>query len=150
MNNESGHGAPQRPGEGQRDTGRDTIVTKIALPAGHEVFAGHFEDFPIVAGVHQIDWVAAVLSHHHGVAVQVTAIPRAKFTAMIRPGANLELTVTVAPGAPGTALGAAAQQGLEQRHNAKWGHSAKWRLTGRDAATGKERKFSEGRVEYSL
>lgn len=144
MNNESGHGAPQRPGEGHRDTGSATIVKKIALPAGHEVFAGHFEDFPIVAGVHQIDWVAAALSHHHGVAVQVTAIPRAKFTAMIRPGANLELTVTVAPGAPGTALGAAAQQGLEQRHNAKW------RLTGRDAATGKEQKFSEGRVEYSL
>lgn len=144
MNNETGQGAPRRQAEceAKRDTGGVTIRETIAVPPGHEVFAGHFEDFPIVAGVHQIDWVAAVLSRYHGVAVQVTAIPKAKFTAMIRPGASLELTVTVDPAGPARA-GAAQQQSNERRH------SAKWKLTGRDAATGKEQKFSEGRLEYS-
>lgn len=101
---------------------------QITLPPGHEIFKGHFDEFPIVAGVHQIDWVTAALSRYHGQAVTVTAIPRAKFTAMIRPGAALTLTVTPE-----------CQEG-------QW--RAKWRLMAEGSNPGQ--KFSEGRLEYAL
>lgn len=106
------------------------LVENIRVPAGHKVFAGHFDDFPIVAGVHQIDWVTDALSRFHGASVQVRAIPRAKFTAMIRPGAELKLTVTPGGGKAGSA------------------HTAKWRLMG--VASGEGQKFSEGRLEYEV
>lgn len=104
------------------------LVEKISVPAGHKVFDGHFDDFPIVAGVHQIDWVRDALSRYHGANVAVGAIPRAKFTAMIRPGAELKLTVTPIDG------------------EGRSPHRAKWLLI---ASSGGQ-KFSEGRLEYDV
>lgn len=107
----------------------ESLTTILAVDADHPAFAGHFEEFPIIAGVYQLDWVVDALARHHGCAVAITAIPRAKFTAMIRPGVRLQLTVS-----PKRVAG---------------GWCAKWQLVEEGMAT-KPQKFSEGRVEYSL
>lgn len=114
------------------------LVEEISVPAGHKVFAGHFDGFPIVAGVHQIDWVSAALSRYHGTDVQVVAIPRAKFTAMIRPSAELKLTVTLTAG---DSSGKDGNEGEKKR-------GAKWLLAGMASSDGQ--KFSEGRLEYVI
>lgn len=109
------------------------LTATIAVDADHPAFAGHFDGFPIIAGVYQLDWVVEALSRHHSCPVVITAIPKAKFTAMIRPGAKLQLTVTPRVAASG--------------------FSATWRLVStatETAADTKAEKFSEGRVEYTL
>jgi 3-hydroxymyristoyl/3-hydroxydecanoyl-(acyl carrier protein) dehydratase len=78
------------------DRGLSCLLT---VPYDLPVFQGHFPGRPIVPGVVQIGWAAA-LSRDHGLAEgPLSGIPAAKFSRIVRPGMQLVARVARAPSA---------------------------------------------------
>ena len=72
-------------------TGTDGVELSLDIAPSLPCLAGHFESFPVVPGVVQIDWVvhyANVLLH---IDWPVLRLDRLKFTCPIQPNSSLEV-----------------------------------------------------------
>ena len=68
------------------------------------VLAGHFPGSPLIPGVHVLALIAEVARRSGAVQGEVTGIARAKWSAMVLPGDNLTVAVTIKTGANSTVL----------------------------------------------
>jgi 3-hydroxymyristoyl/3-hydroxydecanoyl-(acyl carrier protein) dehydratase len=70
------------------------VTLELALPAELPCFHGHFPDFPVLAGVVQLDWVMQVAVAHLGCLDPSAMNFSIKFRRVILPGNPLMLTVS--------------------------------------------------------
>jgi 3-hydroxyacyl-[acyl-carrier-protein] dehydratase len=70
----------------------------LRLPADHPSVEGHFPGDPIVPGAVLLDEILAALERSHGRRASAWAVKSAKFLHPVRPGDELEIEFTVAPG----------------------------------------------------
>jgi 3-hydroxyacyl-[acyl-carrier-protein] dehydratase len=61
--------------------------------ASSAVFAGHFPQYPILPGVVQILMAQMTLEEALGKSLRLSAIPQAKFTALLEPDTVIELQI---------------------------------------------------------
>ena len=66
---------------------------QYVFDADSAVFAGHFPEYPVLPGVVQILMAQMTLEEALGEPLSLAAIPRARFTAPLEPGAVVELEV---------------------------------------------------------
>ncbi len=71
------------------------------IGAEHRDLEGHFPGFPLLPAVSQLGLVLKLLGAGLGAPVRLVRLERAKFSAMVRPGTRLALTVTLPPPAEG-------------------------------------------------
>lgn len=76
-----------------------TLIRQIHLEPGNPVFEGHFPDFPLLAGVFQLDMACDMLEEHFDRPIEITKIGRSKFKAMVFPGASISVEVVIKTGA---------------------------------------------------
>ena len=69
------------------------VAYEIALSASHPHFRGHFEGFPVLPGVSQVDLVLHLLGHFLLRPVSLTSVQKTKFTALLQPSAVFRATI---------------------------------------------------------
>jgi 3-hydroxymyristoyl/3-hydroxydecanoyl-(acyl carrier protein) dehydratase len=74
-------------------TGDTSAIVRLALPAAHPAFAGHFPGRPILPGVVQLDWAVRLASICFGGPFRPARRVRVKFMAIIAPGAELSVVL---------------------------------------------------------
>jgi len=74
-------------------TENQRITLHLDLPAGLPCFQGHFPDFPVLAGVVQLDWVMRLGAVHLRCCEPSATDFRIKFKRVIAPGSVLSLTL---------------------------------------------------------
>jgi len=67
---------------------------ELRVPPTLAHFAGHFPGLPILPGIVQLDWAIRFAADHVSGVREVASIDRLKFTAPVRPGALLALTLS--------------------------------------------------------
>ena len=77
--------------------GEDSIRAKGRLLPDHPHLNGHFEGFPLLPAVSQLDIVQGLAEMLLDRPLQIIACTRAKFAAMLQPGRSFEITVTLTP-----------------------------------------------------
>ncbi|WP_263768849.1 AMP-binding protein [Propionivibrio soli] len=78
----------------QRETGSEARVRiAMLIPPSLEHFAGHFPGMPILPGVVQVDWAIRFCREYLGVSGDFLSLENVKFTALILPGALVELSL---------------------------------------------------------
>lgn len=85
-------------------TDANRIDCDVTLPPSHPHLRGHFDGFPVLPGVSQIDLVLHLLGRAAGAPVALTAVQRTKFTAILQPGTTFRTTVEFDDGAARWAL----------------------------------------------
>lgn len=70
----------------------------LRLPAGHPSAEGHFPGNPSVPGAVLLDEILAAIERSHAPPLPVWAVWSAKFLHPVRPGDELEIEFTAAPG----------------------------------------------------
>ena len=78
-------------------TGDTSAVVRLAVPAEHPAFAGHFPGRPILPGVVQLDWAVRLASVCFGGPFRPARRVRVKFMAIIVPEAALSVVLQVDP-----------------------------------------------------
>jgi 3-hydroxyacyl-[acyl-carrier-protein] dehydratase len=75
-------------------------VTRILLrlPADHPSFEGHFPGNPIVPGAVLLDEILHAIARARGQSATAWLVKSAKFLRPVRPGDELEMELTAAPG----------------------------------------------------
>ena len=78
-------------------TARDgeTVHLNLRLPPELEQFKGHFDGFPMLAGVVQVDWAIRHGRSHFALPPHFKRLTALKFLRGIAPGDHLMLTVNV-------------------------------------------------------
>ena len=71
-----------------------TIVAQVRVPAGSIWFDGHFPGSPVLPGVAQLAFVAAVLEDALEARVRVTDVSRVRFKLAVLPDQVLEVRIT--------------------------------------------------------
>jgi 3-hydroxyacyl-[acyl-carrier-protein] dehydratase len=71
------------------------ILAEIMINADHAIFEGHFPGNPIVPGVVSIQMISDILSKHLHIKLITTEAKSIKFTSMIRPQTDSELSVRI-------------------------------------------------------
>lgn len=66
-----------------------TLMINPELPC----FAGHFDGFPLVAGVVQVGWVVALAARFLSTDSQVKCLEKLKFTHPIQPNQQIHLVI---------------------------------------------------------
>jgi 3-hydroxymyristoyl/3-hydroxydecanoyl-(acyl carrier protein) dehydratase len=66
-------------------SGEHVAIVRLALPADHDAFAGHFPGRPILPGVVQLDWAVQLGATCFGYAFRPARRVRVKFMHVIRP-----------------------------------------------------------------
>lgn len=76
-------------------TARDgeTVHLNLRLPSGLEQFKGHFDGFPMLAGVVQVDWAIRYGRHHFALPPHFKRLTALKFLRVIAPGDQLTLAL---------------------------------------------------------
>jgi 3-hydroxymyristoyl/3-hydroxydecanoyl-(acyl carrier protein) dehydratase len=74
---------------------------RFRFAASLPVFAGHFPGNPLLPGVYQVAAVAELGRRALGDGLSVLAVPRCKWSAMVRPDDDLVVTVQWKPAGPG-------------------------------------------------
>lgn len=69
------------------------IACAIELTPEHPHLRGHFEGFPVLPGVSQVDLVLHLLSRAVGATVALTSVQRTKFTALLRPATRFRAEI---------------------------------------------------------
>ena len=72
-------------------------VAKLAVDAGHPVFAGHFPGEPIVPGVMLLEWVLREAAPLLGRATEQLRIREAKFLEPLKPAQEADLYLDASP-----------------------------------------------------
>jgi len=70
------------------------VEIELALQSEQECFAGHFEGWPVLAGVIQIDWVMLLARRHLGCDSRFRALQSTKFLRLIRPPLTPVLSIS--------------------------------------------------------
>lgn len=70
-----------------------SVSLRLYVPPGLDYFEGHFPGLPVLPGVVQLHWAAHLAREHLGQACKGSRIDRLKFLAIVRPGAELTLTL---------------------------------------------------------
>ena len=68
-----------------------SVILEICVPESSPYFNGHFDGFPVLPGVAQIELVTRFASRYFGTSVALSEIPRVKFTNLVRPNTVLLL-----------------------------------------------------------
>ena len=71
----------------------DRVDLHLRIPAGLEQFRGHFDGFPMLAGVVQVDWAIRFGQQHFSLAPHFRRLAALKFQRVIGPGCELQLTL---------------------------------------------------------
>ncbi len=71
------------------------LQKSFELPSDHPHMDGHFDNFKLLPGASQIQFVMDILRSHFGDNIFLREIPRAKFTKMVRPLSTLHLSMQV-------------------------------------------------------
>lgn len=100
----------------------DTVAIDCVVPRDLAFLAGHYDSFPLVPGVVQVDWVVRGLSHALGAPVAARRVDALKFRNVMRPGQAFTLRLRIDEAAG----------------------RAQWSLDGADKV------FSSGRIEYAI
>lgn len=69
----------------------------IAIEPSQPCFAGHFEGWPVLAGVVQIDWVMQLARQHLGCKQRFLGLQSVKFQQLVRPPLVMELLLEYVP-----------------------------------------------------
>jgi len=75
----------------------EQVRLQFSLSADMPCFAGHFDEFPVLAGVVQIHWAVHWARQYLNVHGQFRALQSVKFQQLIRPPAQLQLQLTWLP-----------------------------------------------------
>lgn len=70
------------------------LERRCSVPGDLEFLAGHFDSFPVVAGVVQLAWVVAAIEDLLGAPARVAAVEALKFKRPLLPGDEFDLKVT--------------------------------------------------------
>ena len=73
------------------ERGADGLVRRLEIPGDLAQLEGHFEDFPLVAGVVQLGWVLDAAAEWLGAPLRLAAIEALKFPEPLRPGRRVTL-----------------------------------------------------------
>lgn len=68
-----------------RQTAANLLEAELELLPGQSCFHGHFDGWPVLAGVIQIDWVMWLARRHLGCDSTFRALQSIKFLQLIRP-----------------------------------------------------------------
>jgi 3-hydroxyacyl-[acyl-carrier-protein] dehydratase len=71
------------------------ILAEIMINGDHVIFEGHFPGNPVVPGVVSVQMISDILSKHLLKELITTEAKSIKFTSMIRPQTDLELSVRI-------------------------------------------------------
>lgn len=85
-----------------RSQQQDGLRLKLQIDAGLMIFQGHFEDFPLVPGIAQVDWALRFASDALGTPAAALELRHLKFLRVMRPGSvlTLDLTLSQPPAGP--------------------------------------------------
>ena len=81
---------------GQKQDGNQLIL-ELEIPATLFQFRGHFDSFPVLPGVAQLDWVALYIREKLGIDLTISEVTQLKFRALIQPDTRLTLTLIDQP-----------------------------------------------------
>ena len=70
-----------------------TVRLRLRVPVGLTVFRGHFEDFPLLPGVIQVDWAIRFGRRHFELPRNFKRLTALKFMRVTPPGAEFDLTL---------------------------------------------------------
>lgn len=72
----------------------ETVHLSLRLPLELEQFKGHFDEFPMLAGVVQVDWAIRHGRHHFALPAHFKRLTALKFLRVIAPGDALQLVLS--------------------------------------------------------
>ena len=72
----------------------ETVHLNLRLPAELEQFKGHFDRFPMLAGVVQVDWAIQHGRRHFSLPPNFKRLTALKFLRVIEPGNALQLALS--------------------------------------------------------
>jgi 3-hydroxymyristoyl/3-hydroxydecanoyl-(acyl carrier protein) dehydratase len=72
----------------------ETVHLSLRLPHELEQFKGHFDEFPMLAGVVQVDWAIRRGRQHFALPANFKRLTALKFLRVIAPGNQLQLTLS--------------------------------------------------------
>jgi len=85
-------GAPvDRPERLHRAAGDDWIELRLRVPEDLCYLEGHFDGFPVVAGVVQLEWVHEIAGELLGAPPSITRLEKVKFHRLLQPGQAFSL-----------------------------------------------------------
>ncbi|MGE0174552.1 MAG: hypothetical protein AB7T49_17285 [Oligoflexales bacterium] len=73
----------------------DNILEKVIVKPDHPHFQGHFDTFPILPAVSQVEMAVNSVQRILGRKIDIVEVSRGKFLAKCLPGAVADLAVTV-------------------------------------------------------
>jgi acyl-CoA synthetase (AMP-forming)/AMP-acid ligase II len=73
------------------------VELRLSVPADLAFLDGHFDNFPVVAGVVEIQWAVSLAMQHLGLHANVRAIEALKFNQPLTPGRQFSLRLDLAP-----------------------------------------------------
>ncbi len=79
------------------DAETQRVVIDLDIPASLPHFAGHFDGYPILPGVAQLDWAIALARDTFPLPPKFKAVERLKFNAPVFPRCRLQLTLEYQP-----------------------------------------------------
>ena len=71
-----------------------TLRLQLRVPESLQQFRGHFENFPLLPGVTQIDWAIRIARQHFELPPNFKRLAALKFMRVTRPSDTLELTLS--------------------------------------------------------
>lgn len=77
--------------------GDHQLELTIAIEPEQPCFAGHFDGWPVLAGVVQVDWVMQLARQHLGCEQRFLGLQSVKFQQLVRPPLLLALSLEYLP-----------------------------------------------------
>jgi 3-hydroxymyristoyl/3-hydroxydecanoyl-(acyl carrier protein) dehydratase len=72
----------------------DSVRLRLRIQAGLIQFQGHFDHFPLLPGVVQVDWAIRLGRNHFSLPPNFRRLSALKFMRVTQPGAELELSLS--------------------------------------------------------
>lgn len=73
----------------------DSVRLRLRVPEALVQFRGHFENFPILPGVTQVDWAIRLGRRHFDLPPQFRRLAALKFMRVTQPGTEFELALSL-------------------------------------------------------
>lgn len=71
------------------------ISATIHIKADHPHFSGHFDAFPVLPAVSQLDYIVNLLEQSLGQRVAITNVTKGKFHNLIRPNTTCQISLRI-------------------------------------------------------
>lgn len=78
-------------------TGPHSLIAELDLQPEQSCFAGHFDGWPVLAGVVQVDWVIRLAQQQLGCEQPFLGLRSIKFQQLIRPPRRVSLSIDYDP-----------------------------------------------------